>query len=112
MEVHGPAFPALDEPEQVGSLAQALAGYFGAELPGSTLHRFSPQGVSCVRFGAPGSIAIHTWPERGLATVDVWMDAERLERGLEGLGSWLSETRRFQLVEARIRRHGPSSETR
>jgi S-adenosylmethionine/arginine decarboxylase-like enzyme len=107
MEVHGPAFHALDEPVQVGALAQAIAGYFGAELPGFAHHRFVPQGVSCVRSGSAGSIAIHTWPEHGLATVDVWMDAERLEQGRPGLEHWLREARGCRLVEARLRRHGP-----
>lgn len=112
MEVHGPAFHALDEPAQVGALAQAIAGYFGAELPGFTHHRFVPQGVSCVRSGSAGSIAIHTWPEWGLATVDVWMDAERLEAGREGLDGWLRQTRQFRVVEARLVRHGPESPRR
>ena len=107
MEVHAPAFRALDEPAQVGALAQALAGYFGVELPVFTHHRFVPQGVSCVRSGGAGSIAIHTWPEWGIATVDVWMDASRLEGGREGLAHWLRETRQCQLLEARLARLGP-----
>lgn len=107
MEVQGPAFAALDEPERVGALAEALAGYFGVELPGCTHHRFTPQGVSCVRSGGAGFLVIHTWPEWGLATMDVWMDAERLESRREGLAPWLGETWQCRLLEARLARHGP-----
>ncbi|XXF78661.1 S-adenosylmethionine decarboxylase [Myxococcaceae bacterium GXIMD 01537] len=109
MEVRGPDFHALNEPTQVGALAQAIARYFGAELPDVTHHHFTPQGVSCVRSGGAGAIAIHTWPEWSLATVDVWMEAGRLEAGHEGLGRWLREERRCELLQARLCRHGPEA---
>ena len=34
------------------------------------LHRFEPVGVSIARIGASSSVVVHTWPERGVLTLD------------------------------------------
>ena len=36
------------------------------------LHRCSPQGLSGTLIDADRTIVLHTWPERGVATIDVW----------------------------------------
>lgn len=36
------------------------------------IHRFSPHGLSVSRVGTAGTVAVHTWPERGVATVDAY----------------------------------------
>ncbi|MCB9675070.1 MAG: S-adenosylmethionine decarboxylase [Alphaproteobacteria bacterium] len=43
-----------------------------ALLPDGTTctHHFEPHGYSVVRLGTEATIAVHTWPERGIATVD------------------------------------------
>ncbi len=33
-------------------------------------HRFEPVGVSIVRLGPRGTVVLHTWPERGVITLD------------------------------------------
>ena len=38
----------------------------------SVFHSFSPQGVSGVVVIAESHLAIHTWPEHGLASVDIY----------------------------------------
>jgi len=38
----------------------------------SLRHAFTPHGLSLARLGPSGSVAVHTWPEHGLATVDAW----------------------------------------
>ncbi|MCI0669603.1 MAG: S-adenosylmethionine decarboxylase [Myxococcaceae bacterium] len=40
-------------------------------VEGHTLHRFEPQGASLFLHGPRLRLALHTWPERGLATLDV-----------------------------------------
>lgn len=55
----------------------------------TTVHRFEPQGTSAVRIGARGTIALHTWPERDLVTLDLYGAAsarrETLASQLSGL---------------------------
>jgi hypothetical protein len=33
-------------------------------------HRFEPVGTSVARVGPEASVVVHTWPERGVATLD------------------------------------------
>ena len=46
-----------------------------------TWHRFDPTGVSVVGLGPRVRVALHTWPERRSATLDVYAP----DPGLEGL---------------------------
>ena len=43
-----------------------------ARIVGETFHHFSPQGVTGVVAITESHIAIHTWPEYGCATVDIF----------------------------------------
>jgi S-adenosylmethionine decarboxylase len=61
-------------------------------LVGDCFHQFEPQGVTGMVLLAESHLAIHTWPEAGFATVDVYVcnyttdntaKAERLFRALE-----------------------------
>ncbi len=49
---------------------------------------WSPQGRSATYFGAASTIVVHTWPELGVATIDVWADDadERLTAVAAALG--------------------------
>ena len=40
---------------------------------GHTFHQFSPQGVTGLVLLAESHVAVHTWPETGFATVDVYV---------------------------------------
>lgn len=52
----------------------------GATVLGATFHQFEPEGVTGVVLLAESHASVHTWPERGLATLDVFtcgaLDAE------------------------------------
>ena len=52
----------------------------GATVLGATFHQFEPAGVTGVVLLAESHASVHTWPERGLATLDVFtcgsLDAE------------------------------------
>ena len=34
---------------------------------------FAPHGISVVRWGEDGWVIVHSWPERGLLTLDGWL---------------------------------------
>ena len=39
------------------------------------LHRWPGGGISWVRVGCGGTVVVHTWPEHGIATIDVYGQA-------------------------------------
>lgn len=41
-----------------------------------TIHAWTPQGLSAASFRADRTVVLHTWPERGIATLDVWSAAD------------------------------------
>ena len=54
-------------------------------------HRFEPVGQSVVRITDHSTVAVHTWPEKGVATVDGYGDASvDLAARLTALG-WVCE---------------------
>jgi len=64
----------------------------GLTVVGDSFHQFEPQGVTGTVLLAESHLAIHTWPEYGFATVDVYVcnlatdnsdKAKRLFRTLE-----------------------------
>lgn len=44
----------------------------GLNVVGDVFHQFEPQGVTGTVLLAESHLAIHTWPEEGLVTVDVY----------------------------------------
>jgi len=66
----------------------------GLTIVGERFHQFEPQGVTGAVILAESHLAIHTWPEMGSVTVDVYVcnfttdntdKAERLFRALEAV---------------------------
>jgi S-adenosylmethionine decarboxylase len=45
----------------------------GLTVVGDRFHQFAPQGVTGAVLLAESHLAIHTWPERGFATIDVYV---------------------------------------
>ena len=66
----------------------------GLTVVGDSFHQFEPQGVTGTVLLAESHIAIHTWPEAGFVTVDVYVcnlatdnsdKAKQLFRALEAV---------------------------
>lgn len=66
----------LDDLEFVRVLAREIANGLGATIMTDTHHVFRPQGISYVAVISESSISIHTWPEHGALTVDVFTSNE------------------------------------
>jgi S-adenosylmethionine decarboxylase len=101
-----PARPAMADPEALRALCRQLVQVSGLTPVGELFHRFPPPGgVTGVVLLAESHLAVHTWPEREAATLDVFVcnasadhsaAAERLLSQLaEALGA--RELRRQQL---------------
>ena len=51
---------------------QAAAQAAGTRVLGTAFHRFSPGGVTGVLIVQESHLAVHTWPERGYAALDLF----------------------------------------
>jgi S-adenosylmethionine decarboxylase proenzyme len=77
---------ALDGPAEIESAVRALAAGIGATVVEVSIHRFAPQGLSCIAQISASHIAIHTWPENRFAAVDVFSCTTRVDsESLTGL---------------------------
>ena len=102
--------------DDAGYLERALnqaALAAGATVLNSTFHRFSPCGVTGVLAIQESHLAIHTWPERAFAAVDLftcgqaldpWQACARLKEALGAAYGRAVELQRGQLeLQARQR---------
>lgn len=62
----------LDDLAAVEAAMLGAARAAQATIVTQTFHRFSPWGISGVVVISESHLAIHTWPERGFAAVDVF----------------------------------------
>lgn len=62
----------LDDLEGIERHMNEAATVCGATIVQSTFHRFQPYGVSGVVVISESHLAIHTWPEYGYASVDLY----------------------------------------
>ena len=91
--------PAAIRDEAVADLLSWLSGLLG--FAGTTRrinHAFSPQGLSDVCWGERGRIAIHTWPEWGRATVDIWAPGADVVRHLDDIVQLLASRYGLRVV--------------
>lgn len=86
---HTPEFTRAQELRTMCLEAVADAGLAAV---GERFHQFEPQGVTGTVLLAESHLAIHTWPEHGFVTIDVYVcnyttdnteKAEKLFRALE-----------------------------
>ncbi len=68
--VDAPVFTRADALRQLCVDAARAAGL---TVVGERFHQFEPQGVTGTVLLAESHIAIHTWPEAGFVTVDVYV---------------------------------------
>jgi len=68
----------LDSEPAIRSLMLEAASRSGATVVGDIFHHFSPQGVTGVVVVAESHLAIHTWPEFGYASVDLFTCGTRV----------------------------------
>jgi S-adenosylmethionine decarboxylase proenzyme len=65
--------PAFTQAEPLRDLCVAAARDAGLTVVGERFYQFEPQGVTGTVLLAESHIAIHTWPEAGFVTVDVYV---------------------------------------
>ena len=86
--------PELTRAAALRALCLECVRETGLTIVGDVFHQFEPQGVTGTVLLAESHLAIHTWPECGFVTVDIYVcnlatdntgKAERLFRSLEAV---------------------------
>ena len=62
----------LDDRDYIEAQLRNAATTAGARILGAVFHRFDPHGVTGVLVVQESHLAIHTWPERGYAAIDLF----------------------------------------
>jgi S-adenosylmethionine decarboxylase len=84
--------PEMIRSEALRTLCLRLAAASGMTIVGERFFQFEPQGVTGTVLLAESHLAVHTWPEHGFVTIDVYVcnyttdntdKAERLFRTIQ-----------------------------
>jgi S-adenosylmethionine decarboxylase proenzyme len=84
--------PEMTRAETLRALCLRLSEASGMTIVGDRFFQFEPQGVTGTVLLAESHLAIHTWPEHGFVTIDVYVcnyttdntaKAERLFRSMQ-----------------------------
>ena len=107
LDLYGCDETLIDDIDFVRDAMLGAARAAKATIVQEVFHRFAPWGVSGVVVIAESHLAIHTWPERGYAAVDVFTCGTEL--GLKAAVSHLQEA--FRSTDPRLvrLRRGDSS---
>ena len=65
--------PLLTQADALRDLCRRAVGEAGLTIVGDRFFQFEPQGVTGTVLLAESHLAIHTWPEAGFVTVDVYV---------------------------------------
>jgi S-adenosylmethionine decarboxylase proenzyme len=95
LDLYGCDKQLLDDEDFLHDLFLKTAEELRCTLIKDVFHRFSPQGVSGVLVIAESHLSIHTWPELGYASIDLFTcsDPSELRRMPEILASALAAER-------------------
>jgi S-adenosylmethionine decarboxylase proenzyme len=97
--------PLLTQADALRDLCRRVVGDAGLTVVGDRFFQFEPQGVTGTVLLAESHLAIHTWPEAGFVTLDVYVcnyttdNTGKAKRVFEALEAALKPRRkRFQAI--------------
>lgn len=103
--------PAMTRSDAMRELCLAATRDAGLSAVGENFHQFSPQGVTGVVLLAESHLAIHTWPETGFVSVDVYVcnvSVDNTARAQQLFGMLRHALRPADISERAIRRGVPA----
>src|SRR5579859_70805 len=68
----------IDDLKKVEAVVNALVDHLDGKIIQILTHRFVPQGISCLALISASHIAIHTWPENGFASIDIFSCSSKI----------------------------------
>jgi len=107
-DLYGVEADKIDRVEDIRELLEGAVKYADLTKISSHYYQFQPHGATGVVLLAESHISIHTWPEHGIATVDVYTcgDPQKAYRAMDFIISRLKPLR----VEKQIHDRGILSE--
>ena len=78
------------------SLCIAFSRSAGLQIVGDAFHQFSPHGVTGTVLLAESHLAIHTWPESGYVTLDVYVCNLQCDNTEKALALYAALKQHFQ----------------
>ena len=112
-DLYGVKGDLIDKVEDIKDLLEGAVEYAQLTKISSHYHQFQPHGATGVVLIAESHLSIHTWPELGIATVDVYTcgDPEQCKKAIDYIIEKLKPTK----VEMKIFDRGilpqPTEET-
>ena len=102
-DLHGVNPDLIDRVEDIKNLLETAVRVAGLTKISSHYYQFQPHGATGVILLAESHISIHTWPEHGLATVDVYTcgDPSKAYRAMDYIISTLEPSRVDKQVHER-----------
>jgi S-adenosylmethionine decarboxylase proenzyme len=98
--------PLLTQADALRDLCRRAVDDSGLTIVGDSFFQFEPQGVTGTVLLAESHLAIHTWPEAGFVTVDVYVcnyttdNTAKAERVFTALEAALKPShKRFQAIQ-------------
>ncbi|MFC4022441.1 adenosylmethionine decarboxylase [Oceanobacillus longus] len=110
IEFYGCPSEVIEDHALIEKHMRGAAAYSGATIVESVFHHFNPYGVSGAVIIAESHLTIHTWPEYGFASVDVytcgdsvnpWKAADYLSEKLQAKKTESSEVPRGMVDKIR-----------
>lgn len=95
IEFYGCPSEIIEDNKLIEKIMNEAAEYSGATIVESVFHHFNPYGVSGAVIIAESHLTIHTWPEYGYASVDVYTCGDSVSpwKAAEYLGEKLKANR-------------------
>ena len=109
LELYDCSVESIDCIDSVRKLLHSAANKARATIVETTLHKFSPQGVSGVVIIAESHIAIHTWPEHRYVAIDCFSCGEKAL--LDRLETYLRVAFQAKASQAQVLARGLSKPT-
>ncbi|MCT4663653.1 MAG: adenosylmethionine decarboxylase [Flavobacteriales bacterium] len=101
------SYSVINSVEKITEIMEGIAKYMGLHIVNTTIHAFSPIGVSGVVVIEESHIAVHTWPEYGFVAIDFFTCNQTVE--ILKAKAWLKEQLESQKEEIQeIKRGNPA----
>ncbi len=102
-DIYGVDPDRIDRVEDIKNLLETAVKVADLTKISSHYHQFKPHGATGVILLAESHISIHTWPEHGLATVDVYTcgDPSKAYRAMDYIISTLEPARVDKQIHGR-----------
>ena len=95
-------FALLNDADELQKLLRNVTELTGLRSLESVMHQFSPQGISAALLLSESHIAIHTWPESGVAYIAMttckMLDDDKLQQ-IKELVAWLLDAENIIMKE-------------